>query len=431
MSSAVFPKRRDTPGMRALPVVAYFEHDAVAARYFNGVQRFRRVAFEKLEPEQLDIERIVLVSKEDLVEQHYNQLRVPNTRVLALTNSRFKDPRNDGVVYAYFPLDVPEALLDRIVDNALDHIHLVQTRHEVNQKLAGASQEIHELNKIGMALSAEHDPQRLLELILTKSREFTGSDAGSVYLVESSELAQGQSLLFAPSQSGAPVAEEAGEQLRFKLAQNDTVFLPFREAAMEINERSIAGYVALTGEIVNLEDAYHLPPEVPYSINRKFDEDSGYRTKSILAVPIRNQRDKIIAVLQLINAKCDPQAKLNSAEAVEEQVIAYSPRQQEIVLSLAGQAAVALENSQLYDPIQRLFEGFVRAAVTAIETRDPATSGHSFRVANLTVALAEAVDRADNGSIRECASPVTRCVKFAMPACFMTSARSACAKKFW
>ncbi len=72
-------------------------------------------------------------------------------------------------------------------------------------------------------------------------------------------------------------------------------------------------------------------------------------------------------------------------------------RQQEIVLSLAGQAAVALENSQLYDSIQRLFEGFVRAAVTAIETRDPATSGHSFRVANLTVALAEAVDRADSG----------------------------------
>ena len=401
MSSAVFPKRRETTGMRALPVVAYFERDAVAARYFNGVQRFRRIAFEKLAPEHSDIERIVLVSKEDLVEEHYNQLRVPNTRVLALTNSRFKDPRNDGVVYAYFPLDVPEALLDRIVDNALDHIHLVQTRHEINQKLAGASQEIHELNKIGMALSAEHDPQRLLELILTKSREFTASDAGSVYLVESSGSAQRQSLLFAPAQPGAAVAEEpSGEQLRFKLAQNDTVFLPFREATMEINDRSIAGYVALTGEIVNLEDAYHLPPDVPYSINRKFDEDSGYRTRSILAVPIRNQRDKIIAVLQLINAKRDPLAKLNSAEAVEEQVIPYTPRQQEIVLSLAGQAAVALENSQLYDSIQRLFEGFVRAAVTAIETRDPATSGHSFRVANLTVALAEAVDRVDSGLYR-------------------------------
>jgi HD-GYP domain-containing protein (c-di-GMP phosphodiesterase class II) len=253
-----------------------------------------------------------------------------------------------------------------------------------------------------MALSAEHNPAKLLELILTKSREFTSSDAGSVYLVENvGDGRQRQSLLFALPEPGAPVLQqEADEQLRFKLAQNDTAAVPFREVAISINEKSIAGYVALTGEIVNIEDAYHLPPDVPYSINRKFDEDSGYRTKSILAVPIRNQKEKIIAVLQLINAKRDFSARLDSHEAVEQQVLAFSPRQQEIVQSLAGQAAVALENSQLYDSIQRLFEGFVRAAVTAIETRDPATSGHSFRVANLTVALAEAVDRADSGPYR-------------------------------
>ncbi|HEV7551352.1 MAG TPA: HD domain-containing phosphohydrolase [Candidatus Angelobacter sp.] len=398
MSSAVFPKRREIPGKRALPIIVYFEEDTVAARYFIGVQRFRRLLFRDLPENIAEGERIVLLSKEDLVERHYNQLRVPNTRVLALTNSRFKDPRNDGAVYAYLPSDVPEALLERMADNALDHIHLVHTRHEVNQKLAGASQEIHELNQIGMALSAEHNPGRLLELILTKSREFTGSDAGSVYLVESIGNGHGQSLLFAPGQQATPMQEkEPEEQLRFKLAQNDTVAVPFREVAIQINEKSIAGYVALTGEIVNIEDAYHLPADVPYSINRKFDEDSGYRTKSILAVPIRNQKDKIIAVLQLINAKRDFSVRLDSHDAVDQQVLAFSPRQQEIVQSLAGQAAVALENSQLYDSIQRLFEGFVRAAVTAIETRDPATSGHSFRVANLTVALAEAVDRVDSG----------------------------------
>ena len=399
MSSAVFPKRRETPGNRALPIITYFDSDALAAKYFVGVQRFRRLLFNQLSAEHAEAEKIILVSNEDLVEQHYNQLRVPNTRVLAITNSRFRDPRNDGVVYAYLPQGIPEALLERMADNALDHIHLVHTRHEVNQKLAGASREIHELNQIGMALSAEHDPAKLLELILTKSREFTSSDAGSVYLVESTgEGGNGQSLLYPPGQPGAPVPPQAAqEQLRFKLAQNDTVAVPFREAVISINEKSIAGYVALTGEIVNIEDAYNLAPDVPYSINRKFDEDSGYRTKSILAVPIRNQKEKIIAVLQLINAKREFSARLDSYDAVERQVLAYTPRQQEIVQSLAGQAAVALENSQLYDSIQRLFEGFVRAAVTAIETRDPATSGHSFRVANLTVALAEAVDRADSG----------------------------------
>jgi HD-GYP domain-containing protein (c-di-GMP phosphodiesterase class II) len=389
------------PGLRALPIVASFAEDPVTAKYFIGVQRFRRMLFEEISAEHSDVERIILVSKEDLVERYYNQLRVPNTRVLALANSRFKDPRNDGAVYAYLPYDVPEGLLERMADNALDHIHLVHTRHEVNQRLAGASQEIHELNQIGMALSAEHDPAKLLELILTKSREFTSSDAGSVYLVENtSDGPLRQSLLFAPTPDalGAPMQDQQPhEQLRFKLAQNDTVEVPFREVAININEQSIAGYVALTGEIVNIEDAYNLPPDVPYAINRKFDEDSGYRTRSILAVPIRNQKEKIIAVLQLINAKRDFSARLDSPEAIDHQVLAYTPRQQEIVLSLAGQAAVALENSQLYDSIQRLFEGFVRAAVTAIETRDPATSGHSFRVANLTVAMAEALDRADSG----------------------------------
>src|SRR5690348_15011590 len=230
MSSAVFPKRRETPGMRALPILAYFEGDTVAARYFVGMQRFRRLHFEELTAEHADVERIVLVSKEDMVEQHYNQLRVPNTRVLALTNSRFKDPRNDGAIYAYLPHDVPEALLDRMADNALDHIHLVHTRHEVNQRLAGASQEIHELNQIGMALSAEHDPAKLLELILTKSRGFTSSDAGSVYLVESTHAGGQRPSLLLASQHGAPVQdEEPQEQLRFKLAQNDTVAVPFRE----------------------------------------------------------------------------------------------------------------------------------------------------------------------------------------------------------
>src|SRR6476661_4846868 len=215
MNPAVAPKRRETTGMRPLPVIAYFADDAISSRYFLNVQRFRRSTFEALRIESPELERIVLVSNEDLVEQHYHALRLPNTRVLALTNFRFRDPRNDGAIYAYLPLDVPETLLDRMVDNALDHIHLVHTRHEVNQRLAGASQEIHELNQIGMALSAEHDPGKLLELILTKSREFTSSDAGSVYLVESvGDGGQRQSLLYA-SQSGAPAQEEEPyEQLR-------------------------------------------------------------------------------------------------------------------------------------------------------------------------------------------------------------------------
>lgn len=397
MSTSSSPKRHDLPIPRALPIVAYFEDDPIARRHLIGVQRFRRISFENSLQENPAVERIVLVSSEETMEQHYSQLRVPNVRVLALTKSRFKNPRTDGAVYAYLPPDIPTELLERTVDNALDHIHLVQSRHEVNERLAGVTREIHELNQIGVALSAEHDTRKLMETILTKSREFTRSDAGSIYLVERIPLQRDQQRIRLNNQPPKSQGDLFQEQMRFSLAQNDTVNVPFREKTMEISKHSIAGYVALTGEIVNIEDAYHLPAGVPYGMDRKFDIDSGYRTKSTLVVPMRNQKDKIVGVLQLINAKRNFSAKLASLSAVVQQVVPYTARQQEIVLSLASQAAVALENSQLYESIQKLFEGFVKASVTAIEARDPTTSGHSFRVANLTVAMAELVDRSNEG----------------------------------
>jgi len=400
MSTSVIQKRRESPAPRALPIVAYFENDSVASKHLVGVQRFRRMPFEVHGQEGPAVARVVLISLEEFLKEHYQKLRVPNIRILGLSNEPFKDPRNDGAVYAYLPPDVPQRLLERMVDNALDHIHLIQSRQEVNERLAGASREIHELNQIGVALSAEHDTGKLLEMILTKSREFTRSDAGSVYLVERIPLQRDQRRL---PFNNKPTAENElfEEKLRFSLSQNDSLKVPFQEMAMEISDRSIAGYVALSGEVVNIEDAYRLPPDAPYVINQKFDEDSGYRTKSILTVPMRNQKGKIVGVLQLINAKRDRAAKLDSLSAVAQQVVPFTGRQQEVVFSLASQAAVALENSLLYESIHKLFEGFVRASVTAIEARDPTTSGHSFRVANLTVALAEAVDRSGQGLYAE------------------------------
>src|SRR5581483_6087577 len=112
-------------------------------------------------------------------------------------------------------------------------------------------------------------------------------------------------------------------------------------------------------------------------------------------------RDEIIGVLQLINRKRDADARLVSPDVVEREVLSYDQRAVELVSALASQAAVAIENSRLYEDIERLFEGFVTAAVTAIESRDPTTSGHSGRVAVLTVGLAEAVDRAGEGPYRD------------------------------
>lgn len=407
-TSAPIKSPLQTTGSRPLPLVVFFEGDEHARKSLAGVQRYRRIAHEVLGSEFETVEHIYIVTREYQVEEHYHDLRKPNVRVIALADNRFKDPRNDGAVYAFLPAVTPTAILERMVDNAVDHIQLLANRREITQKLQGATKEIHDLNQIGAALSAEHDTGKLLELILTKSREITNSDAGSLYLVEPAEEenAQTQVLIAEPGSGVEPQVDKAAKlvhhreskkRLRFKLAQNDSVVIPFRERVMEISESSVAGYVAKTGQAVNIEDAYHLPPDVPYSINRKFDEDSGYRTKSILAVPMRNQKDEIVGVLQLINSKRDFRVKLENLAVVTKQVVPYVERQRSIVESLASQAAVALENSQLYEAIQRLFEGFVRAAVIAIEARDPTTSGHSFRVANLTVALAEVADRAETG----------------------------------
>lgn len=416
MSSVATPKTTSSAGVRVLPLLVCFESDSTVGAAISGIQRFRRITYEHSLSIAPDIERIVVVSKEEFIQQHKDELRKPNTRVIAISAQRFRDGRADGAVYSYLPPNATSELLERVIDNAIDHIHLLQTRQATNERLRGVTREIRELNAIGAALSAEHDTGRLLELILTKCREITHSDAGSLYLVDIIEPAEmqrefGLSLRAehnaqkhdnGTTQHPNPLVSqllrrmEPTKRLRFKVAQNDSVRVPFKEVSIEISDRSIAGYVASTGEIVNIEDGYHLPP-VPYTVNRKFDEDSGYRTKSILAVPMRNQRDEVVGVLQLINAKREPHAKLRSIGDVNEQVISFESRQQDIVASLASQAAVALENSRLYRDIQKLFEGFVKASVTAIEARDPTTSGHSFRVANLTVALAEAVNRADSG----------------------------------
>jgi HD-GYP domain-containing protein (c-di-GMP phosphodiesterase class II) len=395
-TSGIFATPPPRPAPRGLPLLIAFDEDAVARSMIARVQKFRRGTFESSGGVSKDSDRILVTSSERLLAQHLDELRSAHLRVIAIADGQFKDPRVDGVVYGYVIRSTPTDLFERMIDNAVDHIHLLETRREINERLSFATREIQDLNQIGAALSAEHDTEKLLELILTKSREITSADAGSLYLVE--EIAGAEQ-----KKVSSLDVERAGprKRLRFKLAQNDSVSVPFREVTMEISQKSVAGYVAQTGLPVNLNDAYHLPDDVPFTINRKFDEDSGYRTKSILAVPMKNQKDEVVGVVQLINAKRDFKARLHTVSAVGDQVIAFTSRQQDLVASLASQAAVAYENSELYASIQRLFEGFVRASVTAIESRDPTTSGHSFRVANLTVGLAEAVDRSDVAPYRD------------------------------
>jgi HD-GYP domain-containing protein (c-di-GMP phosphodiesterase class II) len=282
--------------------------------------------------------------------------------------------RSPMACYAYVTTPPSPEVLAAALRNACDHAR-VQREADANR------QELAQLNQIGVSLSAERDTDALLDLILTSAREITRSDAGSVYLVE--ETASGV------------------RRLRFKLSQNDSVQVPFAEFTLPIDDASVAGHVALTGSVLRLDDAYVLPAGSPFKINREFDDRVGYRTKSMLVVPMATPQGTVIGALQLINCKRDPAARLTSTAAVEAAVTPYPERFGGLAASLASQAAVALENSRLYQSIQTLFEGFVQASVTAIESRDPTTSGHSFRVADFTVGLATAVDRTDAGALRE------------------------------
>jgi HD-GYP domain-containing protein (c-di-GMP phosphodiesterase class II) len=247
---------------------------------------------------------------------------------------------------------------------------------------ASRTKELGELTRIGMALSTERDLHTLLEMILSQARALTDADAGSLYLVET--------------------ADDGTKRLRFKLAQNHSrPEIPFVDFTIPISKASIAGYVASTSAPLVLDDAYELPANVEYSINRSIDEKYGYRTKSILTIPMSDHKDQIIGVLQLINRKTAADLRLSTPADFEQHVVPFSGRTVELVSSLAGQAAVAIENSELYQSIERLFEGFVKAAVIAIEQRDPTTFGHSGRVATMTVGLAQTVDRAGDGAYRQ------------------------------
>ncbi len=284
-------------------------------------------------------------------------------------------------IFASLPEDAGPRVLMATIESAILLLRERERSAELEARLQERTSEIQEINQIGIALSTQRDHGILIDMILRKTRELTRSDAGSLYLLGEDE--------------------EGEERLRWKVAQNDSISVDFTEQILSITKKSLAGYVALTGETLVIDDAYELPDDVEYSINRSFDDATGYRTKSLLVVPMKNHRGELIGILQLINRRRKGSTGPLSKENVEDEVISFDKHTISVAQSLAGQAAVAVENNILYDSIEKLFEGFVTASVTAIEQRDPTTSGHSGRVADLTVALAEVMDKLESGPFRD------------------------------
>jgi HD-GYP domain-containing protein (c-di-GMP phosphodiesterase class II) len=319
--------------------------------------------------------RVVLVDPAIL---HANELELDaRTAIVGIGLSEPPAWLTDDNIYFPLPVDPDPSVLLSAIKRAYQYLYQKQRADHLEKLLGERTRELQEVAEIGVALSTVRDHSVLLTMILSKARELSRSDGGSLFLVG--------------EQDGARV-------LRWKLAQNDSIDTEsFEEKILPITRKSVAGYVAMTGETVNINDAYALPEGAEYEINRSFDAKNGYLTRSMLVFPMTNHVGDVIGVLQLINRKRAGAPQRLTAETVPHEVIPFDEDIVDIMGALAGQAAVAVENNLLYESIERLFEGFVTAAVTAIEQRDPTTSGHSFRVADLTVDLAKVLDRIDFG----------------------------------
>lgn len=245
----------------------------------------------------------------------------------------------------------PAALHERLQAAAL-HAGSLAAAERLQHEREAADRDLESLSEIGGALMQTAEHGALLDTILAEARRITASDAGSLYLVDE-------------------------DRLRFRLTQNDSLpGLSQPDFAIPMDRASFAGFAATTGQTLRIADAYDLPADAPYRFDRRFDEANGYRTRAVLAVPMRTPAGDTVGVLQLLNPAAGR----------------FGARDQRLARALGGQAAVAIENQRLRGEIEALFEGFIRASVTALDQRDPGTSGHSVRVAELTCELARRAD---------------------------------------
>jgi HD-GYP domain-containing protein (c-di-GMP phosphodiesterase class II) len=205
--------------------------------------------------------------------------------------------------------------------------------------------------EVAKAMTAERNLDDLLPLILKEATRVVEAERCTLFILDRQK-----------DELWSRVAQGASGEIRLPLGQG------------------ISGSVAKTGEVVNLLDAYTDP-----RFDREWDQKQGYRTRSVLCVPMRDTKGQVTGVLQALNA-------LDGA---------FDDEDVELLLALGGQAAQAIENAMLYEEINSLFEGFVQASVLAIESRDPTTAGHSGRVASLTVGLAQATEKAPSGPYRD------------------------------
>jgi HD-GYP domain-containing protein (c-di-GMP phosphodiesterase class II) len=242
--------------------------------------------------------------------------------------------------------------------------------------------EAREVNRIGMALMMERDREVLLGAIVDEGKRLTGSDAGAMLLAETD--GDDVTLLRPTLWHFDHLAEIRGG-----------------EVMVAIDDTSFIGHAARIREPVVVADVYTLWDDAIFAAGVEFDRKYGYHRKSMLIVPMLDHLDHLIGVLLFVNRKSDPSARIETKADADRYVLPYTDHEVSLARSLAGQAAVSIENAQLYAQIEEILESFVRASVTAIDQRDPTTAGHSLRVSALSTSFAKAVERGGRGNYRD------------------------------
>ncbi len=380
------------------------ETSRVIKEYLAAHNIIHAVDFESITEDILENKVKMLIFEEEYLialkkfhDEFLRKIEHINIVCILLTNKSIKEIKMKDLAH-YSVIDVIEKPINKghlsmATTNASNVYHL---KHRLKKQIRINRRYLHTLktlNEIGIALSSEKDLDSLLSTILTKIRQLTNSDSGSIYIVENLDTITIEERTKAMSTNGT-----INKNLIFKISQNDSVKIDFSEVKIPVNTKSLAGYVALYGQPLNIEDAYSIPENSEYRFYKEIDKDIGYKTKSMLILPMKNHKSEVTGVISLINRKKDFNIILKDLSTYfDRYVMPFDKEIEEFAMSVASQAAIAIENVQLLQNIRNLFDGFVKASIKAIEQRDPSTSGHSERVAQLSVALAEKLNTIDNG----------------------------------
>lgn len=240
------------------------------------------------------------------------------------------------------------------------------------------TKDIDQLNEIGTSLIAVQNLDELLKLIVKKTRQILCADTSCLYLTVDTS-----------SQNNKPTL------LKFKLANYDTNELNLFESYVDINEKNLLGFVASQRKSIRIDDM-RVPNEYAFEFDNHPDTQTMYPFKSVIAVPLISNKNRVIGVLMIWNKK-KIRKSVVTLENVDSYVTPFTATDESLLKSIAGQASVAIENAKLYTDISNLFDGFIRASVTAIEARDPTTYGHSERVSQLSLALGRELSEIDFG----------------------------------